>query len=81
MDILQNFESFEENLRSTAQERKISQAYVAGLKQERTVLKTTIDRLQNDLTSNRDEVAGLEIELAEWLERYDFQFAEGAGAN
>ncbi len=64
-DMLQNFDSLEENLRSTTKELKVVREEVAGLKRERTVLKSTTDRLQNDVTSSRDEVAGLRSELAE----------------
>ncbi len=79
--ILQNFNTLEENLRCTAKELKVARGDVAGLKRERAVLKTTIDRLQSDVDSSSDEVGGLKCELAGWQEQYALQCTAGAGAN
>ena len=51
------------------------------MKRERSSLNSTIERLRNDLTESRDEVATLRSQLAEWNEQYQFQHDEGAGAN
>ncbi len=79
--ILQNLESFKENLRSAAKELKVALEDVARLRRDRTAVKTAIDRLQSDPDISGGEVAGLNGELAERQERYAFQHVAGTGAN
>ncbi len=80
-DITQNVELPKENHRSAAKELKVAREEVAALKRGRTVLTSTVDHVQSDLDSSRDELAGLNGELAECQEQYAFQYVEGTGTN